>query len=314
VVRNANPNNFYTGDTGGRGQYNGNAAGIRSEYGKHVTIRNCELSGNENGIVSSNTDELIIESCHVHDNGGAQPDSSQEHNLYLGGGAGSKVLVQYSWFGDLLNDGQQCKFRAETLIFRYNWVEGGKNSQLDMVEDSKNGTANAYVYGNVIIKPAETNNGRMIHFGGDITHNVRTGTLYFFNNTCIFAAARSGYLFRISSTRASVLAENNIFLNNTSEAVSVLAENSTISGRNNWFSKSITGTAVFTDTLVGTEPGFTDLAKNDYTLTASSPCVNRVSGFTPPAGLGFSSQYVKHLRFEPRPNDGALDLGAFERR
>ncbi len=314
VVRNANPDNSFTNDGGGRGQYAENAAGIRSEYGRHVTIRNCELSGNANGIFSNNTNDLTIESCHVLDNGGAQPDSSQEHNLYLGGGAGSKVTVQYSWFGDLLNDGQQCKFRAETLIFRYNWLEGGKNSQLDMVEDSTNGTANAYVYGNVIIKPARTNNGRMINFGGDITRNVRTGTLYFFNNTCIFQAARSGYLFSISSTRASVVAENNIFFNDTSEAVSVGGGNSTISGRNNWFSKSITGIAVFTDTLVGTEPGFTNLAEHDYALTASSPCVNRVSGFTSPAGLSFSSQYVKHLRFEPRPNDGTLDLGAFERK
>jgi hypothetical protein len=312
IVRNANRNNIYTNDRGSPGRYLSDAAAIRSEYANHFTIRNCEIYGNENGIFSGHTMDLTIEQCYVHDNGVGDPSSSQEHNLYLGGGAGSNATVQYSRFGELLNDGQQCKFRTATLIFRYNWIEGGKNSQLDLVEDSKNGAADAYVYGNVIIKPLLTNNGRMINFGGDMTLNVRTGTLYFFNNTCVFQAGRNGQIFSISSNQAYVIAENNIFFKQSSYDLAVWARNRNISGQHNWVYAGTLQSDIFTSSLTGSDPGFNDLASQDFTLTATSPCVNVVKDFKPPVGHGLNYQYVKHLSFEPRMDDGALDLGAFE--
>ncbi len=220
--------------------------------------------------------------------------------------------MQYSRFGELLNDGQQCKFRTETVVFRYNWVEGGKNSQLDLVEDSKNGTANAYVYGNVIIKPPSTNNGRMIHFGGDITSNIRTGTLYFFNNTCVFQAGRRGYLFQISSNQAHVVAENNIFFKQSSYDLAAWTGNRNISGQHNWIILGMLGSDVFTDSISGADPGFANISGQDFALTATSPCVDVVRDFRPPADQSLSYQYIKHLSFETRTDDGALDLGAFE--
>lgn len=314
VVRNANRNNTYTDDTGQPGRYLENAAGIRPEYANNVTIRNCEIYGNENGIFSSDTDNLTIEQTYVHDNGVGDSNSYTEHNLYLGGGAGSRVLVQYSRFGELQNDGQQCKFRAETLIFRYNWIDGGKNSQLDLVEDSKNGISNAYVYGNIIKKPSVTNNGRMIHFGGDISTDIRRGTLYFFNNTCIFGAQRDGALFSISSANANVVADNNIFFKSSTAQLSTWSGHANITGSNNWLSQGIINPDVLTGNLLGTTPGFTNISANDYTLQATSPCVNVVNNFSAPAGQNLDNQYIPHLNFEARPKDSSLDLGAFERK
>ncbi len=152
----------------------------------------------------------------------------------------------------------------------------------------------------------------MIHFGGDITRNIRNGTLYFFNNTCVLQAGRNAHLFDISSSQANVIAENNIFFKQSSYDLMVWAGNRNISGQHNWFNAGMLRVDVFTNSITGTDPGFTSLANQDFTLTALSPCVNVVRDFMPPTGHSLTYQYVKHLSFEPRKNVDATDLGAFE--
>ena len=156
VLRNANRHNTYTDDNNNVVSYSSNACGLRTEYANHITVRNCEIYNNENGIQSGtgNPQELTLEYCHIHDNGAGSSTSSQEHNLYMTqGGDNDKVIVQFCRFGELLNDGQQCKFRTAVVVFRYNWVNGGRNSMLDLVEDpNRTVPSDAFVYGNVIIK------------------------------------------------------------------------------------------------------------------------------------------------------------------
>lgn len=314
-IRYANSNNSFINDDNRRTSYLSNASGIRVSSAQHVTIRNCNIHDNGNGVFSSNTADLLIEHNYIYENGASSPTSVYQHNIYLTGGAGSKVTVQYNRFGELQDDGQQCKFRTETTIFRYNWVEGGKNSQVDLVENTKNSdaSANAYVYGNVIIKPSITKNGRMVHFGGDSSTNVRTGTLYFFNNTCIINARKPSRLFHISSSQAHVVASNNIFFNNTSNTMQVWTGNANIRGSHNWISQGTTQADVFSESILGDEPGFDNIAEAEYTLSENSDCVNVVSDVSFPAGHFLDVQYVKHLAHEVRVDDGRLDLGAFER-
>ena len=304
----------YTNDSGLASAYLSSASGIRVANGT-VTIRDCEIHGNENGIFSSNTEDLVIESCTIHDNG-VHTSSYQQHNLYLGGGAGSRVTVQYSHIGDLLNDGQQAKFRAETLIFRYNWVAGGKNSVLDLVEDADNGVSDVYAYGNVLIKPAYANNGRMIHFGGDNASVERTGTLFFFNNTCIVKTAnRNVYLFQMTEDGANVIADNNIFykpagLSNDLYLYDTGREDN-LTGENNWLTGSTLEMGLLSSSLFGETPGFADAENDDYHLTDTAQVKDIVQGYTFPGGYVPDRQYVKHRFFEARPDDGQLDLGAY---
>ncbi len=305
----------YTNDAGQAGVYAENACGIRVSMGT-VTIKDCDVHGNENGIFSSNTDNLLIEGCAVYDNG-VHTGSYLQHNLYLGGGAQSLVTVQYCHIKDLLNDGQQAKFRAETLIFRYNWVEGGKNSVLDLVEDEGNGVSNAYVYGNILIKPAYAENGRMIHFGGDQTDVDRTGTLFFFNNTCVVKTTnRNVYLFQITENGANVIADNNIFYQPAHIPISLYlydtSRQSNITGENNWLPDDTLGTSRLSASLFGEDPGFEDTGNDDYHLTDESPATDIVEDYTFPDTVVLDRQYVMHQASEPRPDDGLLDLGAYE--
>jgi len=312
TVRNANRLHSFIDDHGNTSDYASNAAGIRVGAAGRVTIRNCEIYGNENGIFSTSTENLTIENCYVHDNGAGDPTSAFEHNLYLGGGAGSLVTVQFCRFGDLLNDGQQCKFRAETLIFRYNWVQGGKNSQLDMVENEDNGMSHAYVYGNVIIKPeGSLHNGRMIHFGGDLA-SERVGSLYFFNNSCIYLADKIGPVFQISEPQAYVIADNNIFYVGNENQVALWSGQENLTGAHNWLSESITGAEVLDQSVTGEDPLFVDPENSDYRLGIGSSAINAAGQYSPPDTHNLAYQYIPHLSYEPRPVDASLDIGAFE--
>lgn len=313
-LRNAQRNNTFIDDTGVTRNYGSNAAGIFVEYGDHVTIINCTIHDNGNGIQTTFVNDLLIEYSHVYNNGAGNASSAYEHNLYLSGGPDSRATVQFCRFGDLLNDGQQIKFRTETTVIRYNWIEGGKNSQIDLVEDSRNGISNAYVYGNVIIKPALTNNGRIIHFGQDGGAQA-AGVLHFFNNTIINRAGRTTYLFRLTSTNRTAQVHANIFHKENTSPVYLTGDAAMlgrIAGGDNWFYTGTNEISGFMDNIIGIDPGFTDAAAGEYHPVADAPVVDKALGFSPPAGYDPDQEYVRHLNGQARPAYGPLDMGAFE--
>ncbi|MCP4213883.1 MAG: hypothetical protein GY765_04460 [bacterium] len=316
ALRNANHHNTYTDDGGTTRSYGINACGVRPEYATNITLRNCEITNNGNGLFNGvgAPQHFIVEHCYIYNNGQVTPDDYHQHNIYMGsGGAGSKITIQYCRFGDMANDGQQCKFRTETVVFRYNWVSGGKNSQLDIVEATSNGQADAFVYGNVIIKPAITNNARMVHFGGDQSGSVRNGTLYFYNNTCIIHSTNSTTsLFQVSRSGANAVVSNNIFYKTSDTTLKTWRSYANISGSNNYLPPGSTYADVFSGNILGTDPGFTDVGAEDFSLKSASSCVDKGMSAARP-GYSLSNQYIKHLRYQSRPLAGVLDLGAFER-
>jgi hypothetical protein len=90
---------------------------------------------------------------------------------------------------------------------------------------------------------------------------------------------------------------------------------------NNWISSGWhevngvpTGTINVWDNIEGIEPGFADFPSQDFHLLSTSPCCNAAlaipSAILPDNALLY--QYVKHLGQEDRPDDGSLDIGAFE--
>ncbi|MDY6864227.1 MAG: hypothetical protein SV062_14730 [Thermodesulfobacteriota bacterium] len=319
VIRNANNTHSFVDDSGNTKIYSQKACAVRPEYADNVTLKNCEVYNNGIGIQNGhgNPQNMTVEKCNIYNNGSGVSSSEYCHNLYFAaGGEGSKVTVQFCRVGDLVGDGQQFKSRVETAVIRYNWIEGGKNSQLDLVDNDDNGVSDAYVYGNVIIKPADTDNNRMIHFGGDGGGGdiPRAGTLYFFNNTCIInAVASAGRIFEISSPDANIVADNNIFYKNTGTPITVWRTNQNIRGNYNWLSDTITEVDVFTNNIIGEFPGFFDFDNKDFHLKDTSVCIDVVTDYTFPLNHNLEYQYVKELSFESRIiTNNALDLGAFE--
>jgi PKD repeat protein len=190
-------------------KYLNNAAGIRVGFASAITLNKIISYNNENGLFASHYDSITLKNSKIYNNG-VSKYSTQAHNIYFDNIKGSVAIVEFNYIGELLNDGQQFKSRAETLIFRYNWVEGGKNSILDLVESPKSRISNAYVYGNTLIKKDPVNNYRIIHFGGDNSKVPRSGTLYFYNNS-IYSNTDKSYLFQLDEKNIKLIAYNNSF-------------------------------------------------------------------------------------------------------
>lgn len=62
-----------------------NAAGVRADAGMHFTIRRCEVTRNQNGVLSSGAN-TTIEDCDFHDNGAGAGGGGATHEIYLNAG------------------------------------------------------------------------------------------------------------------------------------------------------------------------------------------------------------------------------------
>jgi hypothetical protein len=320
-IRGANDFNTFSDDSGNSNlSYSENSAGVRVSWGKNITIRNCDITDNGNGIQSGGEDNmnLLIEYCNVFDNGKSTSNTVYIHNFYLSSGANSTVTLQYCHIGELLSNGQQIRSRAHTTVIRYNWIEGGRNSSLDLMQGSGldvNLAHNAYVYGNVIVKPDNSENSRIIHFGSDNSSYDRLGTCYFYNNTCVIKDTKTSGTRRIfvpSSNSATIIADNNIFYKADAVSYELNIGTGNFTGSDNWFSSNINGINALTNSLSGIAPGFIDYVNGDYHLNSVSPCADIISTYTYPINYDLTNQYVKHAQTMTRPINGNIDLGAFE--
>ena len=64
----------------------------------------------------------------------------------------------------------------------------------------------------------------------------------------------------------------------------------------------------------GTDPGFVDLAAQEFELLETSACIDAGAPLAPeilPDHLP-RMEYVRHALARPRPEDGAIDIGAYE--
>lgn len=211
-VFNAHPTKKYIDRSSGEPKpYGNNATGIWVERGENITIRNCVVHDNGNGLfvtsygaidywgegtpfdnyVNYASKDILIEGNYFYNNG--TYNRMFEHNTYC---AAINTTYQFNRYGPLLNGskGYGLKDRGSGTVIRYNWIEGGRRQiSLDDAED----TAliafdpkynDSYVYGNVLVEPdhkfTSYGDDEIIHFGGDsLTSPYRHGTLYFYNNT-----------------------------------------------------------------------------------------------------------------------------------
>lgn len=184
----------YTLDGTTRGHTDG-AAGVYVSGAENITIRECVITDNGNGIfVLSKASEnelsrdILIEHNYLYGNGNV--DSWLRHNLYV---QAINATYQYNRFGRNRDGslGGNLKDRSAGTIIRYNWFEGSlrfidiveaqEHAELAMAEPQYN---EAYVYGNSFTMLGSVDGLALVHWGFDsVPENTRKGTMYFYNNT-----------------------------------------------------------------------------------------------------------------------------------
>ena len=333
-IRSARPPYTFTAANGAVTAYSSNASAIYVEKGENITVRNCVIHDCGNGFFVASSDalasrDILVEGNYIYDNG--IENSIYEHNNYT---AAIGTTFQYNRFGPLRAGclGNNLKDRSAGLVVRYNWIESG-NRQLDLVDGEDSVLIRTdpryretFVYGNVLIEPAAAGNRQIAHYGGDsgATANYRKGTLYFYHNTIVSTRTDRTTLMRLSTNEETCDFRNNIaYVTAAGNTLSLVDADGVLNLSHNWFKPgyvttfgTLTGTVNDNGTSVlGSAPGFVNEAGQDYNLAAGSACINAgtvLHANTFPAN-DVIRQYVKHQSSEARANDGARDIGAYER-
>ncbi|WP_437876983.1 right-handed parallel beta-helix repeat-containing protein [Sorangium sp. So ce513] len=241
---------------------------------------------------------------------------------------GSVFRMRHCYVHDA-NGGNNVKSRAERNEIYYNWIEGAKYHEIELIgpDGQAEGLAreDSDVVGNVFVK---TGKHFVARVGGDGTGQT-FGRFRFVNNTFLLAPG-SNVAIRMFDGIESVEMSNNVFYRRGGGGVDVYVDRSAtwatgkalISGTNNWVpngSSSIP--AAWTRTIQGANPGFVNVDALDLRPTASSPLVNAGASWSPsPPGHPFPRPLAAP-RFAPtravraalsRPAAGAIDIGAYE--
>jgi len=201
-ISGAHPSNKFTTQSGGVGRYQRGAAGIYAVVADDITIDNCEVTGNGNGIFinSKSADEtshrFIVRNSKLYGNGVA--GSYYEHNLYI---QVARSLYEGNYVGQLVAGarGSSLKDRSSGTVIRYNQIDAAARA-IDLVESEGGIVVNdpiyndAWVYGNLIVSDLDRksmSSTLLIHWGGDDDPRYfRTGTLNFFHNTVAVTASQ----------------------------------------------------------------------------------------------------------------------------
>jgi hypothetical protein len=143
------------------------------------------------------------------------------------------------------------------------------------------------VYGNLLIEREGSGNRQMVHYGGDNgnTDTYRHGVLHFYNNTLWSDRTDRNTLVRLSSARDTADIRNNVLHTKAAgssleilagEGVALLGGNWLPAGWNKSF--DLVGTVTESGTNAkGADPGFADLAAEDFRIAAGAPS-RRIAG------------------------------------
>ena len=206
-IQNANRDVPMTLSTGEHTNFSSFGCGIYVEFAQHLTVRNCEINGAENGFFCNSKDgtplelsaDILIERCHIHDNG--YPGDYGVHNLYT---EAMGITLQYNWIGPLRAGacGEQWKNRSAGTRIRYNqWIMGPGPGTCMWLESPQGGQGvidgdpsykTNWCYGNVIYNPPNSSGITMVRFDAlGVEGMPRNGTLFFYNNTVVNHANQS---------------------------------------------------------------------------------------------------------------------------
>ncbi|XXT20666.1 right-handed parallel beta-helix repeat-containing protein [Sorangium sp. So ce429] len=327
--------------------------------GNHYVFEGFEITGGASRCVFNRAHDVTIRDAVVHDcpgHGilGADSESGSftleyvevyacgsgdsRHPIYIATDEetrlGSVFRMRHCYVHDG-NGGNNVKSRAERNEIHYNWIEGARYHEIELIgpdgQDEGLAREDSDVVGNVFRK---TGKHFVARVGGDGTGQT-FGRFRFVNNTFLLAPGSSAAI-RMFDGIESVEMSNNVFYRPGGGGVEVYVDRSAswatgaalISGANNWVPRGSSAIpAGWTGTLQGAEPGFANLDALDLRPSADSPLVDAGARSTPsPAGHPFPGPLAAP-RFAParaaraartggealsRPTAGAIDIGAYE--
>jgi hypothetical protein len=205
-IRNAHKSYTFTAYNGVVTQWHPFASAIYVEYAQHLSIRRCNLHGSGNGLFVNSkygqaglSADILVEHNYLHDNGNV--GTFTEHNVYTETGG---ITFQYNRIGPVIpgSNGEAIKDRSAGTVIRYNWLIPGNGGYAINLSETQGGAEaiaplpsykTTYVYGNVIVNSPQGSMAMVRYGGGDYDYRYyRRGTLYFFNNTVINQADKSG--------------------------------------------------------------------------------------------------------------------------
>lgn len=305
--------NSFTDNSGAKQTYSKFASAIYARRVDYLTVENCEITDNSQGVftnsvgayesISSKVDYssyITIRRNKIYGNGNSA--SMTEHNLYL---QARRTLVEGNYIGQVVagSYGFPLKDRSSGTVIRYNQIVSSLRA-IDLVESEEEYTTmvsgdplypEAWVYGNLIINDASLSGGwsnRLVHWGYDNNAAKSRTTLHFYNNTVAnrINLSNSGYvtMFHIgsgTSVSPNVDVRNNIFANYGTASFFFLTESGavTLTGANflpsTWGAAATqigaTGTANTSaaSTITGSDPGLS----STYVPTSTSAVVNKGS-------------------------------------
>jgi len=272
----------------GAGVPDHNGAGIRLS-GKNLTVRNCYFHDNEEGILTGDGGEVVIEFCEFARNGYR---NGLSHNVYIG--HADKLVFRFNYSHDSVV-GHLLKSRAAGNYILYNRLsseQGTTSLELDL----PNGGL-SYVIGNVIQQGSASQNGGMLGYRleGPDSRNP-SAALFVVNNTFVNQRPGSEPILKIAPSLApAAVITNNLFV--TQGALLLQGANATL--RNN---------------LKTASPGFVEPAQLDCRLLETSPAIN--AGTDPGLGPGWplapEFHYLHPACGVLRTQVGAIDIGAYE--
>ena len=307
--------------------YVGSASAIYFEKCENFVVRNCTLHDSANGFfTASDTKNGLVEGCYIYGNG--LEGDIYVHNNYT---HTHGLTFQFNHFAALRQgcSGNNLKDRSAGTVIRYNWIEAG-NRQLDLVEGGMVDDPRyreTFVYGNILLEHEGEGNPQMVHYGGDnkSTDRYRKGTLYFYNNTCVSTRLKRTTLFRLSTNDETCDMRNNIvFTTAAGDTFDLLDETGTLRMTHNWLKEGIqtirkegeeapSGKVADDGTnITGAEPGFVDLAAQDFHLAEKSPCIGAGTELAAPAkAYPVEFEYVKHQKGKKREAAEKVNIGAY---
>ncbi len=260
-----------------------NGAGIRAQ-GTDLTVRDCYIHDNQNGILS-NGSLMTIEYNELAYNG----EAGYEHNVYVSGG--TPKLVFRGNYSHHANHGYALKSRADENHILYNRLmeeaDGNGSGLIDLPQGGL-----SYVIGNLIQKgPGADNKNRIILYKGEGDTNPELRLFVSHNTFVNDGAAGATFIDVVQATE--VVVGNNLFVG--PGTLSKIDPNAAAMDLGN----------LQTDLA-----GLIDRAGFNYDLLMDSPAID--VGVALPAELMPDSQYLQPAMVEARPVVGAPDVGAYE--
>jgi hypothetical protein len=309
-LENANENSWYRAADRSIQWYQDSGAGVALYSATNVTIQDCSIHDNGNGIFGKSFADPYLAgdgnllNVHVIGNtiyGNGVVGSDHEHNTYI---EGIYTVYEFNTYGPLIDGaaGVALKDRSDQPTIAYNYITGGVH-QLDLVDPDDGapdltadpGYGSEWVYGNVLVDNGTA--GSIVHFGFDQVMEDSQTDLYFYDNTVVSwnSITEGGYyntaIFKVGGG-ATVYAFDNIFHqqsfdgSRTGQFVLSWADygSGTVYagvnvGNANMFPDDGTTKTIGWENMVLTDdPGFVNVLFGDFRLNPNSPAVGAAKG------------------------------------